>query len=235
MTKISFSAKISTVLPGTSTSEQTVSKGAVGVSELSSPSDDGVSVSEYCAEMLRFFGEKELQTLVAVAEESIAEIFGGLCGSGAAAAVFGVSRDIKSSTLLMQGVLTRQESFRVGIPPVESPVKPAANVTFIVDESSEELVGAARLMKVTRSDFGRGDKTVTSIGGVSTDFELSETDAMVSQSSAAGQAETSRVPVGFARVDIPPLEELTARQRFSQRSWFYPSQSARTLLNDFFE
>ena len=45
-------AKTLTVLQRACTSEQTVSRGAVDVSELSSRSDDRVSVSEYCADKL---------------------------------------------------------------------------------------------------------------------------------------------------------------------------------------
>ena len=70
-----------------STSEQTVSKGAVDVSELSSRSDDGMSVSQYCAEKLRFFGESEIQTLVEVGEKPIEQTLYGLNISGGAADV----------------------------------------------------------------------------------------------------------------------------------------------------
>ena len=43
--------------------------------------------------------------------------------------------------------------------PVGSPVK---CVKFNEDESSEKMVGASRLTKVLRSDFGLSDRTVTS-------------------------------------------------------------------------
>ena len=85
-----------------STSEQRVSKGAVDVSELSSRSDDGMSVSQYCAEKLRSFGASELQTLVEVGEKPIEQTLYGLNISGEAADVLGVSHDKNSTAPLKQ-------------------------------------------------------------------------------------------------------------------------------------
>ena len=76
-----------------------------------SQSDDGVSVSEYCAEKLGSFGQIELKTLVEVGEESIAQILVEPSSSGGAADVLGVSHEVISSEHLERGELTRQELF----------------------------------------------------------------------------------------------------------------------------
>ena len=53
-------AKTLTILQGASTRKPTVIEGAVDVSELSSRSDGGVSVMEYCGEKLRCLSEGKL-------------------------------------------------------------------------------------------------------------------------------------------------------------------------------
>ena len=73
------------------------------------------------------------------------------------------------------------------------------------------------------------------MGGASTESSLSNFDAMVGQCSSFRQAGLSKNPVGVAGNDMPPLEELTAAEKFSERSRYYPSQSANTLLKEFFE
>ena len=78
--------------------------------------------------------------------------------------MLGVSPNVSSSKPLKRGDLTRQELFPVDTSPVGAPVKRAANVAFNVNELSDDLVGASKLMKVMRSVFGPSDKTVTSIG-----------------------------------------------------------------------
>ena len=83
----------------------------------SSRSDDGVSVSEYCAGRLRSFGYSELQTIVEVGEKSIGQNFGGPNISGEAVDVIGVSNDVNSSTALRKRELTTEELFPVDIPP----------------------------------------------------------------------------------------------------------------------
>ena len=49
-----------------------------------------------------------------------------------------------------------------------------------------------------RSDFGYSDRTVASVGGVSADIGLSNSDAMVGQGSPSGQVG----PSGILRVLI---------------------------------
>ena len=102
--------------------------------------------------------------------------------------MLGVSPDVNSSTPLKQGQLTRKKLFPMDHPPVAAPTKRIAIVAFIVDESSEDLVGASRLTKVIRSDFGLSDKTVTYVGGVSTVIGLADIDAIVGQCVPSGQA-----------------------------------------------
>ena len=76
-----FLPKTLTVSQERRTNGQAVSKGAVDMSEQSSQSDDGVSVSEYCAEKVRSLSERLLQTSVEVGEESILQILGGASSS----------------------------------------------------------------------------------------------------------------------------------------------------------
>ena len=118
---------------------------------------------------------------------------------------------------------------------IGSPVKWFATVAFIAEESSEDLVGASRLAKAMRSEFGFSDRTVTYVGGISNDFGLSDIDDLVDQCSQSGQAGPSRIPVVFADVDLAPLEELNTQEKFLQQSKNYPSQAAKTLLKELFE
>ena len=77
--------------------------------------------------------------------------------------------------------------------------------------------------------------TVTSAEGVSTDVALSENDAMIVRGISAGQAVPYRYFSKNMRVEMPPLNELVAQERFSQKSTFYSCQSANTLSKDYFE
>ena len=114
-------------------------------------------------------------------------------------------------------------------------MKRVANVALNVDNWSEDLVGVSQTTRVLRSDFGLGNRTVTSVGGVSSDIGFSDTDAMVGQCSPPVQAGPSRVLAGFGGVDMPSLQELTAQENIPQRSRYYPSQAAKNLLKYFFE
>ena len=51
-----------------------------------------------------------------------------------------------------------------------------------------------------RSTFAPGDRTVTSVGDMSTDIGLPDIDAMVGQCGPSGQPGPSKVPVGLAGV-----------------------------------
>ena len=132
-------------------------------------------------EKFRSFAECDLQAQVEVGEESIVQNLDGPSSKGGAADVLGVSPEMNSSTLLKPRELTRRELLPVGISTVGCPVKRVAIVGFIVDELSEKLMGASQLMKGMRSDFGLSDRTVTSVGSVSTDIALSDIDALVAQ------------------------------------------------------
>ena len=155
----------------------------------SSGSSDVTANSE---EKLRSLGEGELQTLADAYEESIAQILVGPSSGGGAADVLGVGYDVNSSTRLKQVTLNRRELLPVGFRIVGSPLKRVAIFVFNVGESSENLVGASRLAKVMRSNFGPSGRSVTSVGGTSTDFGLSNIDAMVGQFGPSRQAGLSR-------------------------------------------
>ena len=62
------------ILQRACTSQRTVRKSAVDMSELPSRSDDGLSVSEFCAEEARSFSEAEMSKLVDLGGESVAEM-----------------------------------------------------------------------------------------------------------------------------------------------------------------
>ena len=90
-------------------------------------------------------------------------------------------------------------------------MKRKANIAFNVGESSEDLMGDSRRTDVMMSNFGPSDRAVTSVGNMSTNFDLYNVDAMVGWCGPSGQAGPFRVLVGLASVDMPPLEELIAR------------------------
>ena len=87
----------------------------------------------------------------------------------------------------------------------------------------------SRPAKVRMSDFGHSDKTVTFVGG------LSNIDPMVEQCAATVQLRISAVLVGLIDVEVQPSEQLNAQEKFSQRSKYHFSKSARTQLKDFSE
>ena len=184
---------------------------------------------------MRSFSEGELETLVEVNEESVVQILGGPSNSGEYTDVLGLSHDVKCSKTLKQRELARQELLPVDPTPVGSPVKLVANVEFIAVESSYDLESAFPPMRVIMSNFDCTDRTRTSVGGIPIDIGLSEIDAVVGKHALVGQAGPSRFVVESVNVLMRPRDKLTAQQQFPQRSKFYPSQYAKTLLKHFFE
>ena len=85
------------------------------------------------------------------------------------------------------------------------------------------------------SDFGLSDKTVTSVGCAFNDIGLSNNDPMAEQSTMTVRVRRSGVLVRLADVEMLPSEQLTAQEKFSQRSRYHSSQPAQTQLNDLFE
>ena len=150
-------------------------------------------------------------TISRSSEASIAQTFGGPSRrSRGSADVLGISHDVTCWKPLKQIELTRRELLPLEIPPNGSPVKRKANIGFNVGESSEDLLGDSRRTDVMRSNFGPSDRTVTSVGSMSTDFDLYNVDAMVGWCGPFVQAGPFRVLVGLASFDMPPLEELIA-------------------------
>ena len=97
----------------------------------------------------------------------------------------------------------------------------AANVAFDVTESSENLVGTSRPAKLRMSGYGHKDRTVTSVGGVSTDTGLSNIDPMAEQCTATVRVRPLGILVGIVDVEMLPREQLTAQEMFSQRSRYH--------------
>ena len=112
------------------------------------------------------------------------------------------------------------------------PLCSVANVAFDVSESSEKLLGTSRQTKVRMSDFGHSDGTVTSVGGVSTNIGLSNLDPMAEQCTATARVRPSGVLVGLVDVEMLLHEQLTAQEKFSQRSRYHSSQSSKTTSKD---
>ena len=146
----------------------------------------------------------------------------------------GVTHDVISSTPLKLLKETRRESLSVDTPLLD-PLCCAANVAFDMSESSENLVGTSRPAKVKMSGFGHSDRTVTSVGSVSTGIGLSKIDPMAEQCTATVRVRPSGIHVGLVDVEMLPREQLTAQKKFPQRSRYLSSQSARTQLKDLFE
>ena len=125
-------------------------------------------------------------------------------------------------------------SLLLGVTPVGSPVKRVSNDMFADGEPDIDHVGSVWSAKWSKPDLGSSFRTVASVEGAKTDIDLCDIDAMVGQCISSWHARPSRIPVGVAGIDMLPSEELNAAEKFSQRLRYYPSESAKTLLKDFF-
>ena len=67
-----------------------------------------------------------------------------------------------------------------------------------------------------RSDFSLNDRTLTSVGRMSTDIGLSDINEMVGQCSPSGQTGPPRTPVVSRGANMPPSEEFIAREKLPQ-------------------
>ena len=80
------------------------------------------------------------------------------------------------------------------------PLCSVANVALDVSESSENLLGTSGQAKVRMSDFGHSDRTVMSVGGVSTNIGFSNLDLMAEQCTTTVRVRPSRVLVGLVEL-----------------------------------
>ena len=200
-----------------------MSRTAITLGDRSSQIDDEVNASEYCAQKLPSFNESDLTKSLSLGHESICSLLGGeelqgnsACDEVGATDVLTVSHIVISPTPLKLLKETRRQSLSLSLePPMLDPRCSVANVAFDVSESSENLAGTCRQAKVRMSDFGHNDRTVTSVGGVSTNVGLSDLDPMAEQCTATVRVSRSRVLVGLVNVEMLSREQLTAQEKFS--------------------
>ena len=206
----------------------------------SNQNHDELSVSEKCAEKLRSFNESDLTNPIGLGDESNCSLLkceelqgNAICDETGITGLLGVSHNVINSTSLKLLKETRRESLSADTPLLD-PLCCAANVAFDVNESSENLVGTSRPANVSMSAFAHSDRTVTFVGGVSADIGLSNIDAMAEQCSATVRVRPSEVLVGFVDVALLPREQLIAQVKFSQRSRYHFTQSAKNQLKALF-
>ena len=84
-------------------------------------------------------------------------------------------------------------------------------------------------------DSSRSSGAATSAGGVSTDYGLFDFDAMIGQFASTGRVGPAELFFASVNIEKPSRKKLTAQKKFTQRTKYYPSLSAKTLFNDFFE
>ena len=146
-----------------------------------------------------------------------------------------LSQVVQSLTFVKLVVEATRVKRSMDLNPVEFRVKRVSNVAFGIDKNSEGLVGSVRPVKSRKLDLRIKWEALTSAGGMTGDFGLSEVDAMLGTHASVRPTGSSRFPAESSKVKRPTREELTAQENFSQHLRFYPSQSAKTLLKDFFE
>ena len=130
-------------------------------------------------------------------------------------------------------VEVKRGSVSLKVAPVVSPLKSSANVMFIVDEDVEGVLDSARPTKHSRFDFWNSSGTATSVEGATTDIRLSGIDSLIGRC-ASGRFGPSELSAGNVQTEMPLREEITVQEGLPQRSKYYPIQSAKTLLKDFF-
>ena len=86
-----------------------------------------------------------------------------------------------------------------------------------------------------KSDDADGSRVATSTGRLTTEIELSEKDEKIGQGFSTSHFKIPLFGGASVGFKLPPCEELITREYFPARSKCYPSQSAKTLLEGFFE
>ena len=217
-----------------------------GVSpEGSVESSGGTDVNVYCGDKFRSLIEGEIQTLVEVNEESIAKILVGpfaserIVDESIPVDVFGKlkegDQEYLSSTPVKSasGFESVADSSKF---PTESPLKRSIRVAFVITGEEELMCEVAWSRKrKKKSNDGDGSRRAMSTGGLATEIGLSEKGEMIGQGPSTNRANVpifAETPLG---VELPPREELAGNANVYHRSKYYPSQSAKTLLKDFFE
>ena len=120
--------------------------------------------------------------------------------------------------------------------PSEPPLKRSAGVEFEVSEEEETLWETVESAKSReKSNDGDSIKMATSTGGLTTEIGLPETDDMVGQGPSTSYFIVPLFGGNFVGCELRPREELVGVAKVCQRSKYYSSQSAKTLLKDFFE
>ena len=200
-------------------------------------------INVYCEDKLRSLSEGEIQTLVDVSGESIANMWSGpivierVVDESIHVDVVGDSedggREYLSSTPVKSagGVRNVADSSKL---PSESPVKRPAGVAFMISEDGELMCEVAQSGKRKKSNDGDVRRIATSTGGLTIEIGLSEIDDMIGQGPSTSHFNDPLFGGTSVGSEMPPREELIAHENFSTKREYYPDQSATTLLEDFF-
>ena len=96
-------------------------------------------------------------------------------------------------------------------------------------------MGNSCVRREKKSNSGEDTRLATSTGGLTTDHGLPDMDAMVGQGTFTGRVGMLLCSDTFLGFEAPLREKLSAHGSLPQRCRYYPSQSAKTLLKDFFD
>ena len=186
--------------------------------------------------------EGELETLAEVGEESIAETFIGQSTINTSGVIvrsknqeFSKERScMHLRSTPVKTLIWKGDEISAGISSDESPLKLSAGVVFKRKEQDEVLCDKQSFERRRNSNTGKDCILALSNGGLTTEIGLSEVYVMVVQTMSTGRVGMplwSGISLVFA---VLRREKLSANGILSHRSMYYPSQSAKTLLKDFF-
>ena len=106
----------------------------------------------------------------------------------------------------------------------------------MITEEEELMCEVAQCGKRKRKSFDAdGSRMATSTGWLTTETGLSQKVEKIGQGLSMSHSKVPLFGETSVGYELPPREKLTAREDFPARSKFYTSQSAKTLLEDFFE
>ena len=89
--------------------------------------------------------------------------------------------------------------------------------------------------KRNKRSGGESIHAVASTSAMVSEIGLPEKDASVGQGTSSGRVDAPTLCEATLVFELPSREELVSGAKFSKRSKYYPRQSAKTSMKDFFE
>ena len=114
-------------------------------------------------------------------------------------------------------------------------MKHSTGVEFVANEEELLCEVAESIKRRKKSSDGDGSKMATSTGGLTTETGFLDMDDMAYQGHSMSLLLVPLFVRASVGCELPPREEIIGKVNVCQRSKYYPSQSAKTLLKDFFE